>query len=193
MLSELKNRGIADALIVCCDGLRGLPDAIRVTWPDANRADVRRAHGPQQFGLRLEGELGSNHSTDASDLHRADHRGGRGPLRRVRRRLARHISGDDLVVGEQLGEFAPFLEFPAELRKIVYTTNAYRVVERAVPKSGPTSRALSERAGRTQGALPRGDAATEDRENMTGRTNGWKAILNALTVHYGDRITNVNR
>jgi len=25
---------------------------------------------------------------------------------------------------------------------------------------------------------------------MTGRTNGWKQFLNALTVHYGDRITN---
>lgn len=22
-----------DALIVCCDGLKGLPEAIRVTWP----------------------------------------------------------------------------------------------------------------------------------------------------------------
>src|ERR1700729_2245450 len=35
MLSELKNRGVSDALIVCCDGLKGLPDAIRVTWPQA--------------------------------------------------------------------------------------------------------------------------------------------------------------
>jgi transposase-like protein len=35
MLTELKNRGLADALVVCCDGLRGLPDAIRVTWPEA--------------------------------------------------------------------------------------------------------------------------------------------------------------
>jgi transposase-like protein len=33
----------------------------------------------------------------------------------------------------------------------------------------------------------------KNRENTTGRTNGWKQILNALTVHYGDRITNVNR
>jgi transposase-like protein len=35
MLTELRNRGLQDALIVCCDGLKGLPDAIRVTWPDA--------------------------------------------------------------------------------------------------------------------------------------------------------------
>jgi putative transposase len=34
-LSELKNRGLADALIVCCDGLKWLPDAILVTWPEA--------------------------------------------------------------------------------------------------------------------------------------------------------------
>lgn len=29
MLTELKNRGVADVLIACCDGLKGLPDAIR--------------------------------------------------------------------------------------------------------------------------------------------------------------------
>jgi hypothetical protein len=23
---------------------------------------------------------------------------------------------------------------------------------------------------------------------MTGKTNGWKTILNTLTIHYGDRI-----
>src|SRR5258706_1855190 len=35
MLTELKNRGVADALIVCCDGLKGLPESIRITWPEA--------------------------------------------------------------------------------------------------------------------------------------------------------------
>jgi len=29
-----------------------------------------------------------------------------------------------------------------------------------------------------------------NRANMTGRINGWETILNALTVHYGDRIAN---
>ena len=33
MLTELRNRGVADACIVCCDGLKGLPDAIAATWP----------------------------------------------------------------------------------------------------------------------------------------------------------------
>ncbi len=31
-------------------------------------------------------------------------------------------------------------------------------------------------------------AKRKDRQNMTGKINGWKAILNTLSVHYGDRI-----
>ena len=35
VLTELANRGVGDVLIVCCDGLAGLPDAIEATWPKA--------------------------------------------------------------------------------------------------------------------------------------------------------------
>lgn len=35
MLTDLKNRGILDACIVCCDGLKGLPEAINAVWPEA--------------------------------------------------------------------------------------------------------------------------------------------------------------
>src|SRR5215218_6612064 len=33
VLTELKNRGVEDACMVVCDGLKGLPDAIGQTWP----------------------------------------------------------------------------------------------------------------------------------------------------------------
>ena len=33
VLTEIKNRDVADVCIVCCDGLKGLPDAIGATWP----------------------------------------------------------------------------------------------------------------------------------------------------------------
>ena len=36
VLTELKNRGLVDALIVCCDGLNGLPEAITAVWPQAD-------------------------------------------------------------------------------------------------------------------------------------------------------------
>lgn len=36
ILTELRNRGISDVLICCCDGLPGLPEAIAATWPQAD-------------------------------------------------------------------------------------------------------------------------------------------------------------
>ncbi|MCW2948561.1 MAG: transposase, mutator type [Actinoallomurus sp.] len=35
VLAELKNRGVADVCIACCDGLKGLPEAINQIWPQA--------------------------------------------------------------------------------------------------------------------------------------------------------------
>ena len=31
--TELRNRGVRDVLIACCDGLSGLPEAIETVWP----------------------------------------------------------------------------------------------------------------------------------------------------------------
>src|SRR5438477_11858573 len=87
-----------------------------------------------------------------------------------------------------LPEFVPFLECPVELRKIVYTTNAIESLN-----------ARFRRAVRHRGHFPNEQAAMKvlylvahqrrpNRTNLTGKTNGWKQILNALTVHYGDRI-----
>ena len=33
MLTQLRNRGLRDILIACCDGLTGLPDAITTVFP----------------------------------------------------------------------------------------------------------------------------------------------------------------
>jgi hypothetical protein len=35
VLTEIKNRGVGDALMVVCDGLKGLPQAIETVWPQA--------------------------------------------------------------------------------------------------------------------------------------------------------------
>ena len=85
-------------------------------------------------------------------------------------------------------EFVPFLEFPVELRKIVYTTNAIESLN-----------ARFRRAVRNRGHFPNEQAAMKvlylvaitrrkNRENLTGQIAGWKSILNTLTMHYGDRI-----
>ncbi len=103
ILTELRNRGIHDTFIVCCDGLKGLPDAIRATWPLAEvqlcvvhlvRSSLRftwkKYWGPVCRELR---EIYTAPTVDAAD----------GPLRRVRRALAGSLPGDDRHLGTSLG------------------------------------------------------------------------------------------
>lgn len=65
----------------------------------------------------------------------------------------------------------PILQFPIELRKIVYTTNATRVAEYPVPLSRRAPRAFAHRPGSREGTLPRRYRAAEesdesDREDL---------------------------
>ena len=82
----------------------------------------------------------------------------------------------------------PFLAFPVELRIVVYTTNAVESLN-----------ARFRRAVRHRSHFPNEQAALKvlylvatakkvGRSNPVGKINGWKPILNALTIHYGDRI-----
>ena len=85
-------------------------------------------------------------------------------------------------------DFVPFLAFPVELRQIVYTTNAIESLN-----------ARFRKAVRHRGHFPTEQSALKvlylvaterrpNRSNPTGQINGWKQMLNALTIHYGDRI-----
>lgn len=87
MGGELRNRGLADALIVCCDPLRGLPESIRATWPDAVVQTCVVHMVPKQPQIRIQEALGPHHQGHAGHLHVSHHRGRRGPLRGVRPRL----------------------------------------------------------------------------------------------------------
>jgi transposase-like protein len=188
MLTELKNRGVADALIVCCDGLRGLPEAIRVTWPDATvqtcvvhlvRNSLRYASKKYwpQIAKQLR-EIYTAPTVAAAEAQFAEFT-----------ETWKPIYPAIIQSWEQSwGEFVPFLEFPLELRKIVYTTNAIESLN-----------ARFRRAVRHRGHFPNEQAALKvlylvatssrkNRSDLVGKINGWKPILNALTIHYGDRL-----
>jgi putative transposase len=123
MLTELRNRGVADALIVCCDGLKGLPDAIRVTWPQATvqtcvvhlvRNGLRYA-SKKHWGqiTRQMRAIYTAPTVAAAEDRFAEF------AETWRDRYPAMINTWE----QSWGEFVPFLEFPVELRRIVYTTD----------------------------------------------------------------------
>lgn len=125
IMTELKNRGVLDILIVCCDGLKGFPEAIEAVFPKATvqtcivhmiRNSMRfvtwkhlkalvaalkpiyRAETPEA----AEEALSEFEKTDLSRRYPMIARSWRQNWERV----------------------IPFLTFPAEIRRAIYTTNA---------------------------------------------------------------------
>jgi transposase-like protein len=85
-------------------------------------------------------------------------------------------------------EFVPFLDYSPEIRRVIYSTNAIESLN-----------ARFRKAVRHRGHFPTEQSALKvlylvagerrpNRSNPTGQINGWKTILNALIIHYGDRI-----
>jgi transposase-like protein len=188
MLTELRNRGLQDALIVCCDGLKGLPESIRITWPEATvqtcvvhvvRNSLRYASKKHWSRITAQmREIYTAPTVEAAQTRFAEFAG------EWRGLYPAMIQGWESV----WQEFVPFLEFPVELRKVVYTTNAIESLN-----------ARLRRAVRHRGHFPTEQAALKvlylvatqkrkNRQDMTGKIAGWKTILNTLTVHYGERI-----
>ena len=188
MLTELRNRGLVDALIVCCDGLRGLPESIRATWPDATvqTCVVHLVRNSLRYAAR-------KHWSQITKAMRAIYTA---PTAEAAETRFEAFAADweqtypAMIRNwrQSWDEFTPFLEFPAELRRVVYTTNAVESLN-----------ARFRRAVRHRGHFPNEQAAMKvlylvattkrkNRQNLTGNTNGWKTILNTLTMHYGDRI-----
>ena len=188
MLTELRNRGMLDALIVCCDGLKGLPDSIRATWPQATvqTCVVHMVRNSLTYASKKDWQPITKAMREIYTASTVD----------VAVERFAQFSDDWKVKYPALiqswerawGEFVPFLEFPVELRKLVYTTNAIESLN-----------ARFRKAVRHRGHFPNEQSALKvlylvattrraNRENLTGQINGWKQILNTLTIHYGDRV-----
>src|SRR5581483_1223142 len=192
MLTELRNRGLQDALIVCCDGLKGLPESIRLTWPLATvqTCVVHMVRNSLRYASRKHWK---QITTAMREIYTAP------TVAAAEARFAEFAEQWEEACPAMIAawrsawnEFVPFLEFPLELRKIVYATNAIESLN-----------ARFRRAVRHRAHFPTEQAALKvlylvatqrrkNRQDLTGKTNGWKSILNTLTVHYGERIIAAN-
>jgi transposase-like protein len=184
-LAELRNRGVQDVCIVACDGLKGLPESVAEIWPLATvqlcvvhlvRASLRyasKAHwGPITKALR---EVYTAPTVAAAETRFASFEADWGAKYPVIIKLWRSA----------WEQFTPFLAFPAEVRRVVYTTNAIESLN-----------ARFRQATRRRGHFPNEQAALKvlylvirtpkvNRANVTGKTGGWKTALNALALGTG--------
>jgi putative transposase len=189
VLTELRNRGVEDVLIVACDGLKGLDEAIEATWPQATvqtcvvhlvRQSLRYA--ARSDWAKVAADLKAVYGAPTVDAAAAR-------FEEFASRWEAKYPAVTHLWRDAWERFTPFLSFPQEIRRIIYTTNSVESLN-----------ARFRHATRRRGHFPNEQAALKvlylsvlerekNRPNPTGSIANWKRVLNALVLHYGERIS----
>ena len=184
VLTDLKQRGGSDILICCVDGLKGFPEAIEAIFPatTVQTCIVHLIRHSLKYVPRREREqvardlkpIYTAADADAAqvELERFDEKwGNRFPV----------ITQAWLNAWEYV---IPFLEFPPEVRRVIYTTNAIEALNRQLRK-----------AIKTKGHFPNEEAARKliylaitNAVPAWTRTRNWTTALLAFKIHFGDRL-----
>src|SRR5207249_3177897 len=137
VLTELRNRGVKDVLFVCTDGLTGFPEAIDAAFPQAvNQTCI--VHLVRQSLRYLSWK---ERKSCAGELRRiytaADADAARQVLDELTIAWAESKTRTAaLAVWERAWErLIPFLAFPEEIRRIVYTTNTVESLHMQIRKT----------------------------------------------------------
>lgn len=123
--AELANRGIRDVLIVCTDGLTGFPDAVAATWPEATmqtcvvhlvRAAMRFVNYKDRKAVAAALKPIYQAANEDAALEALEDFSNS--------EFGRRYPSAVKSFHEAWDRFTPFLAFPPELRRVIYTTNA---------------------------------------------------------------------
>ena len=189
VLSEIKNRGTADVLMVVCDGLKGLPDAIAQVWPQAvtQTCIVHLLRNSFRYASKRDWAAIAK---DLRPVYTA-------PSESAALDAFAEFSGTwearyPAIVRlweSAWAEFVPFLRFDKEIRTLICTTNAIESLN-----------ARFRRSVKARGHFPTEQAALKHLYlviislDPTGRgrqrwSNRWKAALNAFDITFDGRLS----
>jgi len=189
-LTDLKNRGLNDIFIVCVDGLTGFADAIRVAYPQAKvqlcivhlvRAALKYVthtdSKPLAHDLKTIYQSATVTEAEQALEKFAEVWGEKYPTIVKQWRLKWH----DIIT---------LFDFPAPIRKAIYTTNAIESVNSVIRKFT-----------RNRKQYPNGESALklvylaihEASKRWTMPIRGWKAALNHFAIVFENRLPNFGK
>ena len=134
VVTELRNRGVQDIFIACVDGLKGFPDAIEAVYPKAVVQlcivhMVRHSLNYVPWKRRKEVAADLRRIYEAATVADAELRLGEFEAR---------WDDEYLPIGQSWRRnwerLTPFFDYPPEIRKVIYTTNAIESVNMSLRK-----------------------------------------------------------
>ena len=184
VVTDLQNRGVADIFLACVDGLNGFSEAIRAVFP---QTQVQRCV-IHQIRSSLKYVSWKDHKAFVADLKRVYQAPTRTEAEWNLEQLAQHWETKYPVAVRSWqvnwAELATCFDYPAEIRRIIYTTNTVESYHRQLRK-----------VTKTKAAFPTPEAARKllylatqrITRDWTTPIRDWAKILNQLAIRFEGR------
>ncbi len=185
IMMELKNRGVRDIFIACVDGLKGFPEAIEATFPQAEvqLCIVHLIRGSLRFvswkdRKAVAGDLKTIYQAATEEQAQAN-------LERFTQKWDGRYPTISRSWGANWQRIIPFFAYPEEIRRIIYTTNAIESLNNTLKKT------IKNRA-----SFPNDEAAIKllylslknIQKKWTMPARFWGKALNQFAILYGNRL-----
>lgn len=184
VITELKNRGVEDIFIACVDGLKGFPEAIEAVFPET-QVQLCIVHMIRNSTRYVSYKDRKELCADLKLIYGAD------TLEHAELALKKFSEKWDkqyLTVSQlwrrHWDNITPYFDFPKDIRKAIYTTNAIESVNRSLRK-----------VLKTKGAFPHDEAILKlmylalqsISKKWTMPIWNWPAALNQFAIKYEER------
>jgi len=185
VVTELRNRGVQDIFIACVDGLKGFPEAIEAVFP---RAAVQLCV-VHMVRYSLNYVSWKRRPEVAADLKRIYQSATADEAEQRLGEFEAKWDDEYLPIGQSWRRnwprLTPFFDYPPEIRKVIYTTNAIESVNMSLRK-----------LTKNRGSFPSDEALMKlfylalrnISQKWTMPIRDWKAALNRFTIQFEERI-----
>jgi putative transposase len=185
VVTELKNRGVQDIFIACVDGLKGFPEAIEAVFPKT----VVQLCIVHLVRHSLNYVSWKSRKAVADDLKRIYQAASTAEAERHLDAFAEKWDGTYLAISQSWRRnwerVIPFFAYPAEIRKVIYTTNAIESINMSLRK-----------VTKNRGSFPNDEAIFKlfflalrnIAKKWTMPIHDWKAALNRFTILFEGRM-----
>ena len=185
VVTELKNRGVADIFIACVDGLKGFPEAIETVYPKTAVQlcivhMVRYSLNYVSWKLRKEIAADLRTIYAAATVEEAEQN-----LNEFEEKWGAAYAPIAQSWRRNWPRIIPFFDYPPEIRKVIYTTNAIESVNMSLRK-----------ITKNRGSFPTDEALLKlfylalnnISKKWTMPIRDWKAALNRFSIQFEDRM-----
>lgn len=185
ILEELKRRGVEDILVVSLDGLTGLEDAIKATFPKTitQRCIVHLQRNACRY---LPRKRWAEFSKDIKAVYKAVSLDEATVLFETFENKWTDYLAAVNVWKKNWDSIERLFEFPSEIRKIIYTTNTIESYHNQLRKVTDRKGAFPNEMSLFKLVYLR---VEEIRSKWNRPIQNWAKVLNQLVVLYGERVT----